>query len=354
MKINFTPGPSQLYFTVADHLRTAVREGIPSLSHRSKDFKTLYQEVVEGLQALMQIPSSHSIYLLGSASEIFERSISSLVREKSFHFVNGAFSQKYFDTAIALGKRAEKIEVPFGESFSGSLVADADLIALTHNETSTGVSFSLDQIYAIKEKNPDSILIVDAVSSAPIPPFDFGKIDSLFFSVQKGFGLPAGLGVWIVNESCTAKAEELLSAQNLPDTFHQIPSLEKFYKNFQTPETPNVLGIYLFSKVIQDFLRRGIVVMRNESAYKSALLYQTLNNSTSLNSFVKDAQIQSQTVIVAESDHPKRIVDLANAKGMAIGEGYGDHKSDQLRFANFPAHSKEQWEMLCDLLIDLN
>ena len=55
------------------------------------------------------------------------------------------------------------------------------------------------------------LLAVDAVSSLPYPDFDYTILDSVFFSVQKGFGLPAGLGVWMVNDRCIAKAEQLLS-----------------------------------------------------------------------------------------------------------------------------------------------
>ena len=59
--INFTPGPSQLYFTVEDHMKNAFREGIPSLSHRSKKFGTIYGETVEGLRELLGLPSELSV-----------------------------------------------------------------------------------------------------------------------------------------------------------------------------------------------------------------------------------------------------------------------------------------------------
>jgi phosphoserine aminotransferase len=38
------------------------------------------------------------------------------------------------------------------------------------------------------------------------------------------------------------------------------------------------------------------------------------------------------------------------AKGMQPGDGYGSNKKTQLRFANFPTHSKEQFELLVDTL----
>src|SRR3546814_9411660 len=86
---NFTPGPSQLYFTVADHARHAFREGIPSLSHRSKKFEQISQEATAGLRELLKVPQGSHIFFTGSATEIWERIFQNLVEETSFHLVNG-------------------------------------------------------------------------------------------------------------------------------------------------------------------------------------------------------------------------------------------------------------------------
>ena len=112
-----------------------------------------------------------------------------------------------------------KHEVAAGEGFSHPLEvpSSTEVIAVTHNETSTGVSLPLDFIYSFKTKHPDALLVVDAVSSLPYPDFDYSKLDSVFFSVQKGFGLPAGLGVWMVNDRCLAKAEQLSQKEVLSD-----------------------------------------------------------------------------------------------------------------------------------------
>jgi phosphoserine aminotransferase len=120
-KINFTPGPSQLYFTVEDHMRTAFREGVPSLSHRSKKFESYYQETVDGLRELLKLPSDYHIYFTGSATEIWERLLQNLVEEKSFHLVNGSFSKRFFEIGQQLGKKATKIEVANGQGFERSI-----------------------------------------------------------------------------------------------------------------------------------------------------------------------------------------------------------------------------------------
>ena len=351
--VNFTPGPSQLYFTVADHAREAFRENIPSLSHRSKLFEKISAEATNGIRELLSIPSGHHIFFTGSATEIWERIIQNLVVKKSFHFVNGSFSKRFYEIAIQLDKSAEKIEAIEGQGFSHpiNISPDAELIAITHNETSTGVSLPIEFIHSFRDKYPNALIAVDAVSSLPYPQFDFSKIDSLFFSVQKGFGLPAGLGVWIVNDACVARAEQIFSRGLSIGSYHTIPALKSFAVKNQTPETPNVLGIYLLSKVVEDFLRRGVETLRRETEYKAAILYQALEKHSLLNAFVKDKSFQSRTVIVADCQaQTENVTKFLVERGMAPGDGYGPFKKSQLRFANFPAHSKEQFELLVDSL----
>ncbi|HWA33474.1 MAG TPA: aminotransferase class V-fold PLP-dependent enzyme, partial [Cyclobacteriaceae bacterium] len=168
---------------------------------------------------------------------------------------------------------------------------------------------------------------------------------------QKGFGLPAGLGVWMVNEKCIAKAEALFSAGKPIGSFHSLPSLIAHSRKNQTPETPNVLGIYLLGKVVQDFLNRGIAALRSETQYKGSLLYQALEKNATVKPFVAEKFNRSKTVVVAEcgartqdlSEHLKKY-------NLYPGDGYGEFRKSQLRFANFPAHSKEQFELLADAI----
>jgi phosphoserine aminotransferase len=355
MPTNFTPGPSQLYFTVSDHAKQAFKEGIPSISHRSKLFEQISKETTDGLRQLLNIPSDYHLFFTGSATEIWERIIQNLVEEKSFHLVNGSFSKRFYEIAQQLEKKPAKLQVTEGLGFEESIsVPDGtELIAITQNETSTGVSMPLELIYKLKENNPQALVAVDAVSSLPYPDIDISKIDSIFFSVQKGFGLPAGLGVWVVNQKCIDKAEQLLKKGISIGSYHNIPSLLSHAIKNQTPETPNVLTIYLLNKVVQDFLRRGITTIRKETEYKSTLLYQALAKHELVSAAVKDKKFQSRTVIVAESgSHTEKLTQFLSEKKLFPGDGYGPFKKTQLRFANFPAHSKEQYEMLVDRLAE--
>jgi phosphoserine aminotransferase len=354
---NFTPGPSQLYFTVPDHVKRAFREGIPSLSHRSKQFEQISKDTTDGLRQLLNVPADYHIFFTASATEIWERILQNLVEETSFHLVNGSFSKRFHEIGILLDKKSVKTEAPEGQGFAEqvSVPGGTELIAVTHNETSTGVSLPLSLIHGLKRKNPDALIAVDAVSSLPYPSIDFNLVDSVFFSVQKGFGLPAGLGVWMVNERCVAKAEALSAKKISIGSYHNIPTLLAHARKNQTPETPNVLAIYLLNQVVADFLRRGLHTIRKETEYKSAILYKALEEHPLLSAFVKEINFQSKTVIVADcQSNTENLNKLLMSKGLYAGDGYGPAKKTQLRFANFPAHSKEQYELLVDSLAAFN
>lgn len=357
-KIYFTPGPSELYFTVPDHIKQALNDKVASISHRSKKFEEIYKSAVNNIRQLLNIPENYHIFFTGSATEIWERIIQNCVGEHCSHFVNGSFSERFYETALELGKQAEKFEAQEGSCVKTDAIeisGDSELIAFTQNETSTGAAQPLEDIYNIKSRYPDSLIAVDVVSTLPYINLDYTKIDTAFFSVQKGFGLPAGLGVWLVNNRCLEKAGNLLKAGKNIGTYHSLTSLlGKGTKN-QTPETPNVLGIYLLSKVCEDMLDKGIAQIRKETEYKAAVLYNAIKNNAFLDAFVEEEAYRSKTVVVAETTiSSSKVIKKIEEKGLIIGSGYGPYKDTHLRIANFPTHSKEQTEQLADMLEGLN
>ncbi|MDN5199761.1 aminotransferase class V-fold PLP-dependent enzyme [Fulvivirgaceae bacterium BMA10] len=357
-KLFFTPGPSALYFTAEEHIKQALKEQVPSISHRGKDFQKIFASAVENIKVLLNIPDDFHIFFTGSANEIWERLIENCVEHESFHLVNGAFSKRFHQVSHELGRNALALNSPHGTcaSIEEILVPEtSELIATTQNETSTGVMQPLQDMYTLRSRYPEKLLAVDTVSALPYADIDYTMVDSVYFSVQKGFGLPAGLGVWILNERCIEKANKLRSKGRSTGSYHSISSLlEKAGKN-QTPETPNVLGMYLLSKVAADMIEKGITQIRKETEYKAAILYNMLEAHSLLDPFVKEKQHRSKTVIVAETKKTSsEIIGKVAETGMVIGTGYGSFKEDHIRIANFPTHSKEQMEMLVDFLEGLN
>lgn len=350
--IYFTPGPAELYFTVEGHIKNALKEQVPSISHRSKTFQGIYREAVTNLKQLMNVPEDYHIFFTGSATEIWERIIENCVEHKSYHYVNGAFSERFQATAEELNRQAERETAEAGSCVKPNpdlISSDAELIAFTLNETSTGASQPLEDIYTIHKAHPDKLIAVDAVSILPHSEIDYTQVDTVFFSVQKAFGLPAGLGVWIVGPRCIEKARTLQSKGLSIGSYHTLPSLLSKGVKDQTPETPNVLNIYLLAKVCADMLDKGIAKIRQETEYKAAVMYHAMEEHPLFKAFVKEQAYRSKTVIVAETQIPSaEIIDKLKKDKLLVGSGYGDYKTKHIRIANFPTHSREQFELLVD------
>ena len=351
----FTPGPAALYPTYEKHLKSFMDQQLGSISHRSQSYRDLHKFTVEQLRTLLSVPDTHQILFLGSASEIWERILLNCVEHESFHLVNGSFSQKFRDYADALRKYTHGLEKPMGEGFEAAEVTVpeyAEIICATHNETSAGVQMQVADIHKLKTKYPDKLLAVDMVSSAPYPALDYSLVDTAFFSVQKAFGMPAGLGVWIVNEQCLAKAERLKQYENLTiGAHHDLPTLWKFAQKHETPATPNVMAIYILGKIAEDFNRIGINALRKETEHKAGLLYNFVKKHENFDASVKEPRLQSKTVVVANTKiDSSAIIGKLKEKGMVIGSGYGEFKSSQVRIANFPATSVAQTDGLVQAL----
>lgn len=353
-KTFFTPGPSQLYPTVSQHIQQALEDDIASISHRSQLFKDIYKETTDALKELIGLPEGYHIFFTGSATEIWERILRNTVTSSSFHFVNGSFSKRFYEYSVMSGLSAGKLEAPFSHGFDineAQITAGTELICVTQNETSSGVQFPVEDIYSLRAAHPDALIAVDVVSSLPQPVIDYNQVDTALFSVQKCFGLPAGLGVWLVNERMINKANSLVQQGVNIGPHHDIPELLKRELDNQTPSTPNILSIYLLGKVCQDMLKKGVDVIRQETMTKFEMINDFVKQSDIFDISVENPAHRSETVIVANSKlSAGAINEKLAAHQMAIGAGYGKYKSSQVRIANFPAHSVEATEKLIELL----
>ncbi|MFQ3574823.1 MAG: aminotransferase class V-fold PLP-dependent enzyme [Cytophagales bacterium] len=349
-----TPGPTGLYPTVKNHILNALDQDVCSISHRSKKFEAIFQETTENLRNLLGLPDDYHIFFTGSATEIWDRIIENCAEATSFHLVNGSFSKRFYETARELKRNAFRFETDFGTSPDVSEInipIGSEVICFTHNETSSGVSMPIEDINKLRARYEHMIAAVDAVSSMPYPKFDYSKVDTVMFSVQKGFGLPAGLGVWLVNERCIAKAKDMQSKHLSIGSYHNLLSLAQKGKSLQTPETPNVLGIYLLGKVAGDMLKIGIDKIRKDTESKASILYDFFDKHGQFSSFVKNKNHRSQTVVVVNSHMTAAELNKFLAEDeIQIGSGYGKFKESQIRIANFPGTSIETIEKLVEKL----
>jgi phosphoserine aminotransferase len=331
-----------------------MQNGIASISHRGKEFKRIYEETAAGLRNLLGIPNEHEIFFLSSATECWERILENCVERSSHHLITGAFGEKFYEAAIALKKQSIQTRVPDGEGIDvNRLVIDpeTELIAVTQNESATGVTMPPADIVKLAQKYPDKLLAVDCVSSLPYVNLDYGQLDAVYVSVQKGFGLPAGLALLIVSPRAINQSAELMKKGCYTGGYRDFISMQKLGREFQTYETPNVLNIYLLNCVLKDMAETGIQKIREETEKKHVMLEQLITSQPKLSYFVKDAVVRSKTVnVISVEGGSDILISQTKKRGFEIGSGYGKQKDSTIRITNFPSHSLEDMRRLIEVI----
>ncbi len=352
--IYFTAGPSQIHPSIPHYVQMAMEEEILCMSHRGEAFQKMFIDTRLSLKKLLNIPEENHIFFIASANEAWEKIIENTVQKHSYHLVNGAFGKRFFQIAQELKKHPAAAMVADGESFDFSSIKipkESELVCLTHNESSTGVALNMNHVHELKKRYPEKLFAVDTVSSAPIVDIDYSLMDCVFFSVQKGFGLPAGLGVLILTPAAMEKAQYLEKKDINIGSYHNFPTQLKFALKNQTPETPNVLNIYLFHKIIQEMLQKGIQNIRKETDEKAKLLNEYFETNQNYEFFVKKPENRSNTVVIVKTPESSTLmIKRIKEYGFVLGKGYGPYKDDYVRISNFPSHSLQDVKKLVQYL----
>jgi phosphoserine aminotransferase len=346
--ISFYPGPSRVHDSIPSFVKDAYKEGIMSINHRSDDFIRMNKRTITLLKEKLRVPKNYTVFFTSSATECWEIIAQSLYDNGSFHFHNGAFGQKWFDYTKRL--RREAVSSPFDlntepdpglvpEEFQG-------IICLTQNETSNGTQVSTAVLRKIRKRNPEALIAIDATSSMAGIRLDFKNADIWFASVQKCFGLPAGLGILI----CSPAALETASRINEKDHYNSLTFMMEMMEKWQTSFTPNVLAIYLLMRVLESSPAIDEVEQEIVARYEgwTSLLHET----NAISHLVTNTKVQSYTVVPVRAE--EKVIDAikkeARKNSILLGEGYGPFKPYTFRIANFPAITQKEIKTLKSFL----
>ena len=335
----FYPGPSKIYPQVADWAADACRSGIVSMNHRSPEFMAITEGAIVGVRTKLNVPADYHIALTSSATECWEIVAQSLTRQTSLHPYSGAFGKKWMDYAHRLKPMHQPDE--------------ADVLCVVQNETSNGTQVRMPTLAGFRHDFPDALIAVDAVSSMAGIVLDWSLADVWFASVQKCFGLPAGLAVLIYGPQALARAREI--GENAH--YNSLLFLDENFQKFQTPYTPNGLGIYLLNRVMEQV--RPVAEVAEETTRRAADWYDFFEHKMTRSPFrllINDPAQRSDTVIAVTGDAAaiSAVKKRAKAAGLLLGNGYGDWKETTFRIANFPAISDEEIEALRTFLSEEN
>ena len=134
-------GPSQISDAVKRDIHEINESGLLSESHRGPVIQELLRNTVATLKSALRLPDEYFVFFQPSASAGMELVLRNCVRRASFHYVNGAFAQRFAKTATRIGLEATRYETEWEQPFvpeDARPPAEAELLAITHAETSTG------------------------------------------------------------------------------------------------------------------------------------------------------------------------------------------------------------------------
>lgn len=344
--ITFYPGPSKVYSEVPNYVRDAYDAGVLSINHRSPEFMKIYRRTIQLVKEKLDVPESYTVLFSSSATECWEIICQSLITKKSFHVYNGAFGEKWLryakhlvPTTGSLAFMAENLP-----EMNSIQTGDSELIALTHNETSNGTALPSEWMQELRKRFPENLMAVDATSSMAGVELPWQIADVWFASVQKCFGLPAGLAVLVLSPQAIVQAQQI----NDRKYYNSLLNIFEQGQRNQTTHTPNVLGIYLLMRVLED--RDPIRLISATTIERYNEWKKMLTNLTYVNQLFQNWQIHSKTVIPIWAE-PHVIAQLhhqSQANGITLGKGYGAHKQTTLRIANFPAITDTEIHQLMD------
>ena len=276
---NFSAGPAMLPESV---LKTAAAEmldwhgsgmSVMEMSHRGKEFISIYEQTVADLRELLAVPVNYKIIFLqgGGLGENAIVPMNMLRGKNSIDMVvTGEWSKKSAEEA----RKFATVNIAASSESTGfttipsranwQLSQDAAYVHLCMNETIGGVEFQdVPDVGAVP-------LVGDVSSTILSRPLDVSKFGLVFGGAQKNIG-PAGLTIVIVREDLIGQATPYT-----PDVFNYAvqAASESMYN------TPPTYAIYIAGLVFQWLKAQGgVPAMEKQNIAKAALLYGALDAS---------------------------------------------------------------------------
>ncbi len=333
----FIPGPTDVLPEVL------AAQSAPMIGHRSDEFEALFAKCEGQLQRLFE--TQNRVYIVvASGSGLQEAAIRNCVGGRVLCFVNGAFSQRWHDTAVGCDKQVTRVDVEWNTAVKPLIVAEAlskavaegpvDAITVVHNETSTGVTSPVGAIAAVvRSISPDTLVLVDAVSSfggTRIPVDEWG-IDVLLTSSQKALALPPGLSFCSASDRVLERAKQVKGR----GWYFDFLNLEKSLKKNTTPATPAISLMRALSVQLDRIFAEGI-----EQRYaRHARLAQRTRAWALAQGFALMAEDGYRSPTVTTVTNTRQIdVEALNAflggEQMEISNGYGIYKDKAFRIAH--------------------
>lgn len=238
----FLPGPVSVRSEVLKQFER------PVIGHRSKEASEIQKSLVINLQKVFGT-GEDILISTSSGTGLMEGAIKSCTRKRALICSLGSFGELWQRLGLENGIETDILKAEPGEANDPNKLEellrekDYDFVGITHNETSSGILNSLEELKPVIERHPEIVWGLDAVSSAGGTSIDQDKygIDIAITSSQKCLGLVPGLSFVSFSKKAAEKAKTIENRGHYLDLLLLYNYSREH--DFQYPSTPAISNI---------------------------------------------------------------------------------------------------------------
>lgn len=271
----FNAGPCILPQQAIDASIEALRDfkgtgiSVLSVSHRSKEWGEVMDEVRANWKELLNIPDTHEVVFLGGGASLqFLYVAMNFLEHKAAYLDTGVWAHKALQQAQGLGD-AYAIACSADKNYSYipkgyEIPADLDYFHITTNNTIYGTEIKEDIISPVP-------LIADMSSDIMSRPVDVSKYAMIYGGAQKNVG-PAGVIFAIIRKDALGKVSR------------KIPTMLDYRTHIDKESmfnTPPVFSIFVMNETLK-WLKGigGVEAIRKIDQEKADTLYAEIDRNT--------------------------------------------------------------------------
>jgi len=336
----FTPGPTP----ILPAAQTAMASF--SLHHRTADFRALYTRVLADLKEFVGTKND-VLVLASSGTGAMEASISNLTSpgDKVLVLTAGKFGERWRDLAKAFGCTVDVVSAAYGETISlddirPKLTSDLRCVYVQATESSTGAKHDIQAIAKLVRAQPDTLLVVDAITGLGTTKFDIDGwgIDIIIGGSQKALMIPPGIAYLGVSDRAWQRMESTKSPRYYFDLRKERKSAAKGESAF-TPATSLIAAMGAALDYIRQMGDGDLVAGREvliENAEMMAEMTRAAAGALGLDLFSPSCPATALTAISAPKgiDSSAIVKEFRESFNAVVANGQGEMKGKLFRIAH--------------------
>ena len=329
----FIPGPTQVHPDVLAKMAT------PMIGHRSADASELQRNITTKMQKLMYTQNK-IVLSTSSGTGLMEGAIRGSTLKKAIVFSVGSFGKRWWELANLNGVEADLHEETPGDPTMPETVNNYlktgkhDTVAITHNETSSGIMNPIESLSEVITRYPDVVWMLDTVSSLGGVKIEVDRlgIDICITSSQKALALPPGMAIASVSDKAIERFDKVGSKGWYLDFKTMIRFIKE--KDFQYHCTPSLSHMFALDFQLDRIEKEGL---ENRFIRHIEMGEYMVNWGSHFFEMFCKPGFESMTASCIKNtrkiDVPQLNRDLGK-KGMIIANGYGPLKDKTFRIAH--------------------